>query len=234
MIIKKFSLSLAIATITLCWPVTTLAQQVKVIAFKPPGCEPMKGMDDGRYGILSIYLNDQNILLEFSNRPESFLITADSLIKMNQKGKYYSLASYEEFKTLLNLQSDKFLKHQERVGRSVDRVEMRLSEETEIISGERVRKLILMVNDKPEREMWVSPELVPVALREKGKSIYMDGERRRALTKPDLIEIIMMYGIPLKIAISAKTACQAQVHEDSNSNKPLQVPADYRKITKVN
>jgi hypothetical protein len=234
MILKKFSLGLAIVTLTLCWSVTTLAQQAKVITYKPPDCEPVKAIDDGSYGAFSIYVNDQSILVESSKRPESFLITADSLIKMNQKGKYYSLASYEELKAIVNHQSDKFLKHQERIGRSVDRVEMRRSGETEIISGERARKLMLMVNDKLEGEIWVSPELVPMGLQEKGKSIYMEGERRRSLMKPDLIEIIMMYGMPLKIISWGKTACQAQVHEDSNINKPLEVPADYRKITKVN
>jgi hypothetical protein len=76
----------------------------------------------------------------------------------------------------------------------------------------------------------VSSELMPVRLRERVKSIYPEGDWRRALGKPDMIMIIMMYGIPLKTVNKDNSVCEARVLEGASLSKSLQVPSGYRKI----
>lgn len=231
---RNLSLCLMLATLSLSWPATTLAQQSKVITFDRSDCKPVQGRSNERMGTMYIYLNDRNILIETSDKDYSFLFTDEAVITLGHKKKVYSVLSYDRVEAIISRQVDEGNKYHEKTGHWLSNHEIRLTDETDIISGVRVRKVIDRWGDKYAGETWVSSELIPMSLRQRMKSIYPEDYWKKVSLKPTILDIIMQFGIPLKVVNEEQQICESQIPEDSSPGKSFQVPSGYRKIEKVN
>ena len=92
-----------------------------------------------------------------------------------------------------------------------------------------------MTGGKPEAEIWVSIDLLPAKLRAAGeriRSVLPEDYWGKVHGNPGLVEIIMLFGIPLKIANNGHSLYQARVLAGSSSNSSFQVPSGYRKLGK--
>ena len=223
MITKNVALRFLSIALAFSWPATALAQQPKVIELVA---------SDGGSKIASIYLNDQNLLFEFGESPMSFLFTTEAFIEINHKDKSYRVQSYDELQAMASRKGDEIAKSQESttVGPNV---EFRLTEEADTISGQRARKIIKMTGGKPEAEIWVSSELVPMKLRAAGeriRSVLPEGYWKKAQGNPGMVEIIMLYGIPLKMVVEGRDMYKVKMLDGSGSGRSLQVPSGYREV----
>ncbi len=223
MTIKYLTLRLMSVALAFTWPAIVLAQQSKVIELVAA---------NGGSKIASIHLNDQSLLFEFGNDPESFLFTGEAIFTMNHKDKTYKVLSYDELQAMANRKADEITRSQDGAGNKPG-VELRLTGEADTIAGLRARKLIKMSSGKPEAEIWVSSDLVPMKLRAAGErimSVLGSDYWRRVGGNPGMLEIIMLYGIPIKIVNEGHNVYQARVVEGSTSSALFQVPSGYRKV----
>lgn len=219
--IKIFALGLMLAFFASAGIV--LAKQSKVIELKAK---------DGAAKIATIHVNDQSLLIEFNDNSMTVLLTGEAVYTINHKDKTYHVDSYDDLQAAISRKLSELAKAQENIV-SGPNVEFKLTEETDTISGSKARKLIKMSNGKPEAEIWVSSDLMPLKLR-------AAGERMRAMLpadfykkvhgNPGLPEIILSFGIPLKIVGYGPDVYQANIIETPDSDTLLQVPAGYRKV----
>lgn len=225
MIIKVLALGLISVTFTLSCPTIVLAQQSKVIKFAFSDCEPAMAQRDGDPNTLSINLDAQNVLVEYSYRPDSYLFTAEALIAINHKFKTYSVQSYDELEAKANHEVQKYTK----IRRDI---QLELTEEIDMIHGFKVRKFIKKGDKITEEVLWVSSDLVPMRLRTFGdriKAIFPADYWKKGPGIPGLEVIIMLYGVPLKIAMDGHT-CRSELFERPNSNSKFAVPAAYKRV----
>jgi len=223
MIIKNVALRFLSIALVFIWAATALAQQPKVIELVA---------SDGGSKVASIYLNDQNLLVESSENSMSFLFTTEAFIEINHKDKSYRVQSYNELQAMASRKIDEITKSQESTPIGPN-VEFRLTEESDIISGLRARKIIKMNGGKPEAEIWVSSELVPMKLRAAGESIrsvLLEGYWKKVQANLGMVEIIMLYGIPLKMVVDGRDIYKVKTLDGSSSGRSLQVPSGYRKV----
>jgi hypothetical protein len=238
MITRNLSLILILVTLGLSWPVIALAQQSKVIVIAPSDCKPTEVQGKGT---VSIHVNAQNILLEIGGNTASCLFTDEALIVIDHKEKTYEVLSYDKLQAINKQQVDAGDKYHQRTGKWLGyNREFRMTDETAIISGLKAHKVIQMIGDKVESEIWVSSESVPIMLRERMKSTYPENYWKKVTLKPWILDIIMLWGVPLRVVGKADhgsflgrlVVCEARVFEDSISDKAFQVPSGYRRITK--
>ena len=62
--------------------------------------------------------------------------------------------------------------------------------------------------------------------RERGLIDYW----RRVHGNPGMVEIVMLFGVPLKMIYDGHNTYQAKVVESSGPNSSFQVPAGYKKL----
>lgn len=223
MIINNVALRFLSIALAFSWPANALAQQSKVI-------ELVAG--DGGSKIASIHLNDQNLLFEPGDNSMSFLFTTEAIFTINHKDKSYRVQSYDELQAMASRGVGEIAKSQESTPLGPD-VKFRLTEEADTISGQRTRKVMKMSGGKPEAEIWVSSELVPMKLRaagEKMRSVLPADYWKKVQGNPGMVEIIMLYGIPLKMVVNGRNVYQVQILDGSSSSTSFQVPSGYRKV----
>jgi hypothetical protein len=223
MINKYPALTLVSVALAFSWPAIVLAQQSKVIE--------LVATDKGSK-IATIHLNDQDLLFEPSNNSESFLFTGEALFAINHKDKTYSVQSYEDLLAVASRKAGEIAKSQETPGSGPD-VELRLTGEVDTIAGLKAHKIIKMNRGRPEAEIWVCRDLVPVKLRAAGeriRSVLPKDYWRKVQGNPGLVEMIMLYGIPVKIVNDGQSVYQPRVIEGSRAGVTFQVPSGYRKV----
>ncbi|HEX5734556.1 MAG TPA: hypothetical protein VF131_17105 [Blastocatellia bacterium] len=223
MIVNIVALRFLSIALAFCWPATALSQQSKVIELVA---------NDGRSKIASIHLNDQNLLFESSDNLMSFLFTTEAFFEINHKDKSYRVQSYDELHAMASRKVDEIAKSQESTTTGPN-VEFRLTEEADTISGLRARKIIKINGGKPEAEIWVSSELVPMKLRAAGERIRAalpEGYWKKVQGNPGMVEIIMLYGIPLKMVVDGRDIYKVKMLDGSSSGRSLEVPSGYRKV----
>jgi hypothetical protein len=223
MIIKDVALRFLSIAIALSWPANALAQQSKVIELVA---------SDGGSKIASIHVNDQNLLFDPSDHSMSFLFTAEAFFAINHKDKSYRVQSYDELQAMVSRKTGEIAKSQESLTSGPD-VEFRLTQEAVTISGLRARKIVKMSRGDSEAEIWVSSDLVPMKLRaagEKIRSVLPEDYWKKVQGNPGMVEIIMLYGIPLKMVVNGHNVYQVQILDGSSSSTSFQVPSGYRKV----
>jgi hypothetical protein len=186
---------------------------------------------DGGPKTMSMYLNDQNLLIKTDKR-DSILFTADAVFNINHREKTYSVQTYDEIQTMLSQQLDKIAKPQDGMGISRDK-KLTLSAGTETISGLRTRKLTFMDEEKSKSEIWVSSDLVPGKLKAAGermRSLLPDDFWSKAGVNAGWVEIIILYGIPLKTIDNEHKVYQARVRKSRIPRALFQVPSGYSKV----
>ena len=187
---------------------------------------------DGGSRIATIRVNDQSLLFESNSSPDAVLFSDEACFTINNKDKTYHVQSYAELQTIASRKAVEIAQSPENTD-AAQGVELRLSDETVTISGLRARKLIKTSGGVPEAEFWVSSELVPQSLRALGerlRTILPKDYWRRVHGNPGMVEIVMLFGVPLKMTYDGHNTYQARVVESSNSDSSFQVPAGYKKL----
>ncbi|MEK6408764.1 MAG: hypothetical protein AABN34_17715 [Acidobacteriota bacterium] len=220
--IKILALSLMLAFLTSGNAGVVSAKQSRVIEFvKKDGSK-----------IATIHVNAQSLLFEFNDGSDAVLFSDEAFFTMNNKDKTYRVQTYAELQASASRKAVEIAQSPKDAD-AAQGGDLKLTEETDTISGLRVRKLIQTNKGETEAEFWVSSELLPQSVRafgEKMRSIfpkdYWTSGRARGL-----VEIVTLFGVPLRMTYGHDTY-QARIVESSSSDSSFQVPAGYRKLDK--
>jgi hypothetical protein len=222
---NNFALNFFVAILTLSLPAIALAQQAKVI-------ELVK--NDGGVKTVTITMDDEHILFEVANTSDVLLLTTEAAFTIDHADKSYHEVSYDEILALLSRSLNENAGGGEvKPKAAVDPdVEIKITEETDSASGFKGYKFIRTNKGKPEIEMWLSTDLMPVKLRainEKvRKTLPADYWKKRPAS--GLHELIILYGIPVKIITNGKEIYHMQAGKSPSSSPSFQVPSDYKKL----
>jgi len=222
---NNLALNFFVAILTLSLPAIALAQQAKVI-------ELVK--NDGGVKMVTITMDDEHILFEVANTSDVVLLTAEAAFAIDHSVKTYHEVSYDEILALFSRGLNENTGGGDGKAKAAVEpdVEVKITEETDSVSGFKGYKFIRMNKGKPESEIWLSTDLIPVKLRainEKvRKSLPADyWKKRTAIGMP---ELMMLYGIPVKIIANGKEISHAQIGKSSSSSPSFQVPSGYKKV----
>jgi hypothetical protein len=219
--IKTLALGSIVVLIAVVTEPLVSAQQLKVIRLAA----------EGGSSVTTIHVDDRFLLAEFDGNSQSFLARDDAVFTINNKDKTYRVMTYQDLLTHFRNKAAETTPPQQRS--DARGIELKLTEDTEIISGIRARKLVKTNNGQFEAEIWVSSELVPAKLRlisRDLRSTMPSDYWYRMNGGPGFVEIMMLYGIPLKMVSKGSTKYVAEVGPASSSNFSFEVPADYRKL----
>jgi len=181
--------------------------------------------------ISTIHVNDQSLLAEFNNNSDSFFFSDEAFFTMNNNDRTYRVQSYADLLANASRKAAEIAQSPEGADAGQG-VEFKLTEETDMISGFRARKLIKTNKGETEAEFWVSSELVPSSLRALGerlRSILPKDYWRRVHGNPGMVEIVVLFGVPLRMT-HGHDSYQARVVETSSSDSSFKVPAGYRRL----
>jgi len=220
--IKMLSVSLLLAVLASSSGGVVPAKQSKVVELLAK---------DGGSRIATIRVNDQSLLFESNSNSDAVLFSDEACFTINNKDKTYRVQSYAELQTIASRKAVEIAQSPENTDAAG--VELKLSDETDTISGLRARKLIKTSGGVREAELWVSSELVPQSLRalgERSRTILPKDYWKRVHGNPGMVEIVMLFGVPLKVTYDGHNTYQARVLESSGSDSSFQVPAGYKRL----
>jgi hypothetical protein len=218
--IRKFTSRIIFAAFLLCLAVSASAGQSKVIEFV---------VDRPDNKIFTLHINGKNFLYE-NNSALPVLFTPDAFYFMSDIGKDYEVEDYDKYPAewgqMISEESSEFQKA------SSLNIKMKMTKETDRISGIKVHKVVLTIGGKPRIELWISDDLTPKRLKEMGKKL-------RPLTPDSFwlqsaivlpLYILLEYGVPLKIVyVEEDVVMQGKILEKDEPDSLFQVPADYIK-----
>ena len=218
---KSRLLVMTLLSTILAAPAIVSAKQTKVVvlASKDPGSRN-----------ITIRASAKSLLLEFDKNADGALFTDESFITIDNKNKTYKVQTYSELLASARLEASRLARSAQSPKAHV--VEFKLTEQTDTIAGLTARKLIRMENGAPSAEFWVSSELLPQSVRRLSDSIQAILPKDylgRTNGNPGIIEMVMLFGVPLKMSHGADTY-QARVIESPETS--FQIPPEYRKIDK--
>lgn len=200
-----------------------------VVSAKKSKVIDLVGRDGSK--IATIHVNGESLLYEI-NKSDAFLFSDEKFLTLNTRDKTYRVQSYAD------LQSGASRKAVE-IAQSPDSIDARqgvllkLTDETDVVAGVKVRKLIKTSGGEPEAVFWVSSELTPPRLRalgEKIRSILPNDYWRRVHGNPGMVEIVMLFGVPLKVIYDGRNTYEARVTESPSSDSEFQVPEGYKRL----
>jgi len=184
---------------------------------------------DGGAKIATIHVNDDSILCEFSGNSEGALFTGDALFTINNQDKTYRVQSYSDLRAAAQNKARE-LAQQSKTVESGQGVILELTDEINTISGVKARRL-KKISNQGAADFWVSSELSPPAVRALGeqlRTVLPKDYWSRMHSNPGIIEIIILYGIPISFS-DGPSAYQAQI-KDSDSDAWSKVPAEYKRL----
>ena len=221
--IKMLSVSLLLAVLASSSGGVVPAKQSKVVELLAK---------DGGSKIATIRVNDQSLLFESNSNSDAVLFSDEACFTINNKDKTYHVQSFAELQAIASRKAVEIAQSPENTD-AAQGVELKLSDETDTISGLRARKLIKTSGGVPEAEFWVSSELMPPSLRALGerlRTILPKDYWRRVHGNPGMVEVVMLFGVPLKMIDDGHNTYQAKVVESSGPDSSFQVPAGYKKL----
>jgi len=185
---------------------------------------------DGGAKIATIHVNGDSILCEFNGSSEATLFTGDAVFTINNQDKPYRVQSYSDLKTAAQNKVRELAQQTRTVDVGQGAI-LELTDETNTISGVRARRLKKISGNRAAADFWVSSELSPPGLRvlgEQVRTVLPNGYWSRMHGNPGIIEIIILYGVPLSFS-DGPIGYQAQI-QDSDSDAWTKVPAEYRRL----
>lgn len=218
---KTLALGLLLAVFASANTGAVPAKQLKVIRLVAKG---------GGSNIATIHVNHQSLLAEFDHNSDSFLFSDEAFFTMNKKDRTYRVQSYSELLAGVSRKAVESGQSPESIGHGV---ELKLTEETGTIAGLGVRKLVKTNSGELEAEFWVSSELMPPRLRALGESLRSSLPKdywARMRGNPGMVEIIMLFGVPLEMVSKGQKIYHAKVVSRSRSGLSFEVPAGYRRL----
>ena len=221
--IKMLSLSLLLAVLA--------SSSAGVVPAKPFKVVELLAKDGGSR-IATIRVNDQSLLIESNSTSDAVLFSDEACFTINNKDKTYRVQSYAALQAIASRKAVEIAQSLENTD-AAQGVELKLSDETDTISGLRARKLVKTSGGVPAAEFWVSSELVPQSLRafgERIRNILPKDYWSRVHGNPGMVEIVMLFGVPLKMIDDGHNTYQAKVVESSGPDSSFQVPAGYKKL----
>ena len=220
--IKTVALSLIVGFAAVGGAPFVSAQKLKVISLAV----------EGGSVVTTIHVDDQYLLAESEGNSESFLVRDDAVFTINRKDKTYRVMTYRDLLAHLRQKAGEFTASPQNPA-AASGVDFKLTDETAIISGIRVRKLVKTNNGQLEAELWVSSELMPAKLRVIGDNLRSSLPKDywyRMNGNPGMIELVMLYGIPLKMVLKDHQTVVAKVVPGSSTDFSFEVPAGYKKL----
>ena len=181
--------------------------------------------------IATIHVNGQSLLYESNDNSGAFLFSDEKFFTLNTRDKTYRVQSYAELQASASRKALE-IAHSPDSSDARQGIELKLTEETDVIAGVKVRKLIKTSGGEPEAVFWVSSELMPPSLRtlgEKVRSILPKDYWKRVHGNPGMVEVITLFGVPLKLTYDGR-AYEGRVVESPSSDSSFQVPPDYKRL----
>jgi hypothetical protein len=181
--------------------------------------------------IATIHIDEQSLQYEFDNDSEVVAFTGDSMVSLHRKNKSYSIRSYADLESIASQKAAELSRSQINTDANTTMV-LDLRNETQKFDGVKAQKLVRTTNGRTDAEFWVSSELAPPALRSLGEKL------RKTLPKnywaqvhgyPGMIEIIMLFGVPLRGTYQGSHTFQARAVGNSTSDV-FRVPTDYKRV----
>lgn len=206
-----------------------LSSNAGVVSAKRSKVIDLIGRDGSKIG--AIHVDGQSLLFETNNNSAAFLFSDETFSTLNTRDKTYRVQSYADLQESVSRKAVEIAQSTDSIDARQD-VVLKLTDETDVISGVKVRKLIKTRGGDPEAVFWVSSELMPPRLRafgDKIRSILPKDYWSRVHGNPGMVEIVMLFGVPLKI-FDGNNTYQAQIVEGPDSNSAFQVPADYKRL----
>ena len=160
------------------------------------------------------------------------LLTPDAVVDINHKSKTYLEYRYDEMKTLMNKRLEAVAKLPEGADVGPE-VEFRLTDAVATFAGFKSRKLLKLNHGRPESEIWVCDDVMPANLRpvnEKMREIYTPDYWKKSRGNPGMLEVVLLYGIPLRVVVDGKDVLQARVSDSVRPAAAFHVPAGYQRL----
>jgi len=174
--------------------------------------------------VVTFRVSAKSLLLEPSEGTESTLFRDEAIFTINNKDKTYRVQSYADL--LANAKQ----KAASAGAASDQGVEFKLTDETETIYGFTARKLMRVNRGQPDAEFWMSPELLPPGVRKLGDALRSSLPQNywaRVHGNPGLVELAVLYGVPLRFKADQQTY-QARIIDTPESS--LELPSGYKKL----
>jgi len=174
--------------------------------------------------VVTFRVSARSLLLELIEGTESTLFMDEAIFSINNQDKTYRVQSYADL--LANAKQ----KAASARSASDQGVEFKLTDETETISGFTARKLIRTTKGKHDAEFWMSRELLPDGVRKLGEALRSSLPQNywaRVHGNPGLVELAVLYGVPLRFKADQLTY-QARIIDTPESS--LQLPSGYKKL----
>jgi len=181
--------------------------------------------------IATIHIDEQSLQYEFDNSSEVIVFTGDSMMSLHKKNKSYSVQSYASLESIASQKAAELSKSRRNVDDKTPMV-LDLKHETQKLAGIKVQKLVRTTNGQPDAEFWVSSELAPTglrSLREKLRKTLPINYWSQVHGNPGMIEIILLFGVPLQGTYQGSHTFQAHAVGHSTSDS-FRVPADYKRV----
>ncbi len=181
---------------------------------------------------VTLAVSDSSILVEGRDDAAVALLTPDAVVHIDHKSKTYFEYRYDEMKTLIDKKLEEFGKMPTGPDAG-PQVDFKLTDAIAMIGGFKSRKLLKLDHGRTESEIWVCDDLMPANLRpvnEKMRRIFTSDYWRRSRGNPGLLEVVLLYGIPLRIGVDGKDVLQARVSESVRPVALFHVPSGYQRI----
>jgi hypothetical protein len=215
------ALSLLVAVLTSSGSGVASIQQLKVISLAAKSGAT----------IATIRVSPQSLLYEFNDNADAVLFTDQAYFMLNRKDKTYRVQSYADLQEIASRKTAE-IANSPQPADAAKGVAFNLTQDMETISGVMTRKLIKTRGGETEAEFWVSSELLPPNLRtfgERLRTILPKDYWNRVHGNPGMIEIVTLFGVPLKATFGHETY-EAKVVESPGSDSQFQVPDGYKKL----
>jgi hypothetical protein len=186
---------------------------------------------DSGLKIATIHVDGESLLYEFNSKTEAGLFRDESVYTINNTDQTYRFQSYTDLVAAARQKAEEIARSQGTTDSSQG-VVLKLTNESDTVNGLRVRKLTKTNQGNHEADFWVSNELIPPGLRalgERMRDILPKDYWSRVHGNPGLIEIIVLFGVPLVIN-AGQSVYHARLAGNSKSDSLFQVPAGYKRL----
>ncbi len=153
-------------------------------------------------------------------------------ININRESKTYLEYRYDEMKALIDKKLGEAAKMPQE-NKQGSEVEFRMTDSVTDIAGCRSHRVVKLDHGKPESDVWVCSDLMPAKLRpvnEKMRAIFTTDFWRRSGGNPGLVEILFLYGIPLRVSVDGKNVLEGKVGDGVRPASSFQVPSGYQRV----
>lgn len=190
---------------------------------------------DKAWKLATVYLDDQHVLFTLPDQKESVLFGTQAFFSINHKDRTYRANAYADILDSVRDTVRSRANSGQEAENTAKRIEFKLTENTATILGFKAQQIVGIRDGKSEFEIWVCRDLTPIPLREVGEKMRTTGYLKKILGNLGLIETIISFGVPLKIASNADGSGGIEavaIRKEHVTEDLFQTPSGYRKVEK--